>query len=261
MITKKIFISSMKLRKRILDISQKVTALHIGGTFSSAEIISVIYNKLINLKKDKFILSKGHAGILLYAILEQKKILKKRHLDNYCKKNSILGVHPDYLNPGISASTGSLGHGIGIAAGMSLSKKYRNIYVLMSDGELMEGSVWEAILLISSFKLNNIIIIIDNNDLQSATRATDTHPTLYSITKKFKSFHWQSMSCNGHDPEDIIRKINKKNKHQPLCLVAKTIKGYPVSFMKDEPMWHYRSPNPDEYKKSISEIDKIIEKL
>ena len=261
MITKKIFISSMKLRKRILDISQKVTALHIGGAFSSAEIISVIYNKLINLKKDKFILSKGHAGILLYTILEQKKILKKKHLDNYCKKNGILGVHPDYLNPGISASTGSLGHGIGIAAGMSLSKKYRNIYVLMSDGELMEGSVWEAILLISSFKLNNIIIIIDNNDLQSATRATDTHPTLYSITKKFKSFHWQSMSCNGHDPEDIIRKINKKNKHKPLCLVAKTIKGYPVSFMKDEPMWHYKSPNPAEYKKSISEIDKIIKKL
>ena len=139
------------LRKRILDISQKVSALHIGGTFSSAEIITVIYDKLINLKKDKFILSKGHAGILLYAILEQKKILKKKHLDNYCTKNGILGVHPDYLNPGISASTGSLGHGIGLASGMSLSKIYRNIYVLMSDGELMEGSVWEAILLISSF--------------------------------------------------------------------------------------------------------------
>jgi transketolase len=259
--TKEIIISSMKLRKRILDISQKVSAVHIGGTFSSAEIISVIYNKLINLKKDKFILSKGHAGILLYAVLEQKKILKKKHLDNYCKKNGILGVHPDYLNPGIAASTGSLGHGIGLAAGMSISKKYRNIYVLMSDGELMEGSVWEAILLISSFKLNNIILIIDNNDLQSATRASDTHPTLYSIEKKFESFQWQSLSCNGHDPEDIIKKINKKNKHYPLCLVAKTIKGYPVSFMKNAPIWHYRSPNSDEYKKSVAEIDTIIKKL
>jgi transketolase len=258
MTSKKIIVNSMRLRKRILEISQKVTALHIGGTFSSAEIISVIYNKLINLKKDKFILSKGHAGILLYAILEQKKILEKKHLDNYCTKNGILGVHPDYLNPGISASTGSLGHGIGLASGMSLSKKYRNIYVLMSDGELMEGSVWEAILLISSFKLNNIILIIDNNDLQSATRATDTHPTLYSIVKKFQSFHWQSMECDGHDPGDIVKKIYKKNKHQPLCIVAKTIKGYPVSFMKDVPMWHYRSPNSEEYKKSISEIDKII---
>jgi transketolase len=148
----------MKLRKRILQISQKVSALHIGGSFSSAELIEVIFNKRIKSKKDKFILSKGHSGILLYAMLEQKKIIKKKQLDLYGFKNGIFGVHPEYSNPGVEASTGSLGHGIGLAAGMSLSKKFNNIYVLMSDGELMEGSVWEAALMISSFKLNNITI-------------------------------------------------------------------------------------------------------
>ncbi len=168
--------NSMQLRKRILEISQKVPALHIGGTFSSAEIIQVLYDKKLKSKKDKFILSKGHAGILLYAILEQKGLISKKYLDSYCKKNGVYGVHPEVHQRGVEASTGSLGHGLAIAAGMSLAKKSRNIYVLISDGELMEGSIWEAVLTISSFKLNNITLIIDNNDLQSATRASKTHP-------------------------------------------------------------------------------------
>lgn len=252
-------INSMNLRKRILEISQKVSALHIGGSFSSAELIEVIFNKRIKSKKDKFILSKGHSGILLYAMLEQKKIIKKKQLDLYGFKNGIFGVHPEYSNPGVEASTGSLGHGIGLAAGMSLSKKFNNIYVLMSDGELMEGSVWEAALMISSFKLNNITIIIDNNDLQSATKASDTHPTLYPIKDKFESFGWQCSECEGHNPKDILKKLSKKNKKKPFCLVAKTIKGYPISFMKNKPEWHYRSPNKDEYNIAINEINKIME--
>jgi transketolase len=255
---KKIFNKSMSLRKRILQLSQKVSAIHIGGTFSSAEIIQVIFEKLNN-KKDKFILSKGHAGVLLYSILEQKKILSSKTLDNYCKINGVLGVHPEIYLKGVEASTGSLGHGLAIAAGMALSKKYNNIFVLMSDGELMEGSVWEAALMISSFKLNNIKIIIDNNDLQSATKASDTHPTLYPIEDKFKSFGWKVASCNGHNPYEINKNLFIPHK-QPLCLVCKTTKGYPIDFMMNVPKWHYRSPDKEQYNNALNQINKILKR-
>ena len=259
MLVKKILKKSFALRKRILDLSLQVSALHIGGSFSSAEIIQTIFE--LKKKNDKFILSKGHVGILLYCILEQKGILKKKDLENYCKKKGFIGVHPERFINGVEASTGSLGHGLGISAGMSLSKKFKNIYVLCSDGELMEGSLWESVLMISSFKLNNIILFVDNNDLQSATRATKTHPSLYPIKNKFKAFGWDSYDCNGHDPFSIIKILKKKKTNKPLCLVAKTIKGYPISFMKDVPMWHYRSPNMAEYNLAIKEIDNKIKML
>lgn len=250
--------NSMQLRKRILEISQKVPALHIGGTFSSAEIIQVLYDKKLKSKKDKFILSKGHAGILLYAMLEQKGLVSKKYLDSYCKKDGVYGVHPEVHQRGVEASTGSLGHGLAIAAGMSLAKKSRNIYVLISDGELMEGSIWEAVLTISSFKLNNITLIIDNNDLQSATRASKTHPSLYPIKKKFESFKWQAIECNGHNYDQILKSINKKRKNNPLCIIAKTIKGFPISFMKNKAIWHYRSPNKEEYQIALNEIKNFV---
>ncbi|EMH80511.1 transketolase, beta subunit [alpha proteobacterium HIMB114] len=255
---KKIFRTSMSLRLRILELSQKVSALHVGGSFSSAEIITTIFK---NLKKhDKFILSKGHVAILLYCILEKNGFIKKSDLNQYCQPNGSLGVHPERYLPGVEASTGSLGHGLGLASGMALSKKFKNIFVLMSDGELMEGSVWEAVLTISSLKLNNIILIIDNNDLQSATRATDTHPTLYPIDKKFRTFGWESMKCNGHNPFEINKMIKLKKKNKPLCIVSQTTKGYPISFMRDKPIWHYRSPNKKEYELSIKEIKKLMKK-
>ena len=259
MLVKKILKKSFSLRKRILELSLNVSALHVGGSFSSAEIIQTIF-ELKDKKKDKFILSKGHVGILLYCILEQKGILKKKDVDNYCKKNGFLGVHPEKYIDGVEASTGSLGHGLGISAGLAMSKKYKNLFVLCSDGELMEGSLWESVLMISSFKLNNIILIVDNNDLQSATKATQTHPTLYPIKEKFISFGWDSYNCDGHNPSSLISAIKKKRK-KPLCIVAKTIKGYPVSFMRSVPMWHYRSPNLDEYNLAIKEIDKKIKSL
>jgi transketolase len=255
---KKVFLSSIALRERILNISQKVSAIHIGGSFSSAEIIATIFKNI--KRKDKFILSKGHVGILLYCMLEQKKILKKKLLDGYCKKDGILGVHPELYLPGVTASTGSLGHGLSIAAGMGLSKKYQNIFVLLSDGELMEGSVWEAALMISSFKINNIVAFVDYNDLQSGTRSSKTHPTLFPITKKFNSFGWDSYLCNGHDPFQIQKMINKK-RNKPICIVAKTFKGFPISYMTDNPIWHYRSPNKKEYEKAKIELENFKEKL
>ena len=240
-------------REKILKLSQKVSALHIGGAFSSVEIVDTIFNKL-KKKNDKFILSKGHAGILQYVVLNDLGFISNKTLYNYCTKNGILGVHPDYGNPGIEASTGSLGHGLAIAAGLAYKEKKKNIYVLLSDGELQEGSVWEATLLISSLKINNIIIIIDNNGLQSSTWARDTHPTLNPIKKKFLSFGWDAQTCNGHNYFEILKTISRRSKTKPFALIAKTYKGYPISFMKNKPVWHYRSPTRKEYLKALKEL-------
>ena len=166
-----------------------------------------------------------------------------------------MGVHPDYGLPGIEASTGSLGHGLAIAAGLAYANKKNQIYIIISDGELMEGSTWEAVLLISSLKINNINLIIDNNGLQSSTWNKDTHPSLEPIDKKFISFGWKADKCNGHDSFEIFKKLSLRSKNKPFVLISKTIKGFPVSFMKNIPKWHYRSPNKNEYLIAIKEIE------
>lgn len=243
------------LRIKILEMSQRVQALHVGGAFSSVEIVDCAYNLLMK-KSDKFILSKGHAGIIQYVILNQKGKISDKQLKSYCQKDGYLGVHPDYGKNGIAASTGSLGHGLGISSGMAVANKKSNFYVVMSDGELQEGSVWESVLIIGALNLKNIIVIVDNNDLQSSTRASDTHPNLYPIDKKFKQFGWDVAKCNGHSSIQIYNKITMRNKSKPFALIAKTIKGNPISFMKDVPMWHYRSPDKKEYNIALEEIKK-----
>ena len=249
---KRLEIKSYLYRKKILDVSQNVGALHIGGSFSSTEILNLIFNKF-KKKNDKFILSKGHCAILQYVILNEKKILSDKMLYSYCQKNSKLGVHPDRGNPGIIASTGSLGHGLGLASGLAIGNK-NDIYVVISDGELMEGSSWEAILLIPALKIKNVVLIVDNNDLQSATKASDTHPNLYPLKDKMQSFGWDTIECNGHNTGKIIKAINNKSKQKPFCLIGKTTKGFPVSFMMNRPLWHYRAPNKEEYLQALKEI-------
>ena len=259
-----IFLESKKrckfFRKRILDLSQKVSALHIGGSFSCTEIMDLIFNILCNKKeRNLFILSKGHSSILQYVILEYLGVIKAKDLDNYCTKDSFLGVHPDIGNPGINASTGSLGHGLGMVAGIAIAEKNTNnkIYSILSDGELQEGSTWEAIMLIPSLKLNNVIIFIDNNNLQSLEKTSKSHPGLYPIEEKFKSFGWQSFKCDGHNLKKIYQLVKKKKRNKPLAIIAETIKGYPISFMMNKPIWHYKSPDKNQYKKAISEIEML----
>ncbi len=247
-----------KFRKRILDLSQKVSALHIGGSFSSTEIMDLIYFTLMKKnERDSFILSKGHASILHYVILEHLKILKKKDLENYCKPQGFLGVHPDIGNPGINASTGSLGHGLSMAAGIAIANmnSKKKTYVIISDGELQEGSTWEAIISIGALKLKNLILFVDNNDLNSSEKMSDTHPNLYPIDKKLKSFGWDAGICNGHDYSKMLNIIAKRDKRKPFALIAKTKKGYPIKFMNDA-IWHYRSPTKKEYNQAIDEIER-----
>ena len=181
-------------RKKLLDISQKVISVHIGGAFSSFEIMDFIFFK-IKTKKDKFILSKGHAAIGLYILLCKIGVLKKKDLQFYSSNSGILGVHPDYGNPGIEASTGSLGHGLGLSAGIAhglrLEKKKSKVYVLISDGELQEGSTWEALMMIANLKLNNIVCFLDHNGSQSFGITKNITPIFIQL--KTKSVFWMGL--------------------------------------------------------------------
>tara|TARA_Y100001970_G_C14022178_1_gene744114 strand:+ start:203 stop:988 length:786 start_codon:yes stop_codon:yes gene_type:complete len=249
-------------RKRILQMSQNVEALHISSAFSSTEIVENIYFNLMKKNngkfKDTFIMSKGHGCLIQYVILEYLKILKKKDIDLYCKKEGILGCHPDIENPGVAASTGSLGHGLLMAVGICLANKNKKskakCFVVISDGELQEGSTWEAILLASSLKLNNLVCFVDNNNYQSLGKTSVTHPSFYPLDQKFKSFKWNVKKVNGHSTNQLFKAYKSWDQKKPLMIIAKTIKGFPVDFMIDNPIWHYRSPNKEELKRALQQI-------
>ena len=252
-------------RRRILDMSQKVSALHIGGAFSCTEIVDLIYNDLMRPavngghSPDTFLMSKGHGCMIQYMILVEKGILSQSDLDAYCTKEGRLGVHPDYGNPGIEASTGALGHGLSMVVGMALAERGRktggNIYTVLSDGEIQEGSTWEAILMASSLKLGNVIAFTDNNDFQSLGRTSVTHPSFYPLADKFAAFGWETVECDGHSSADLYAAVTSRKGDGPLMVVAKTTKGKGVSYMENVPIWHYRSPNKDEYRQAIAELE------
>ena len=252
-------------RLRILDISQKVSALHLGGAFSCIEILDFLYFSLMKKKKnnfqDIFIMSKGHSCIAQYVILEKLKILKKKDLDNYCKSQGFLGCHPDYGNPGINASTGSLGHGAGIAAGIAYAEKIKKtkkkIFVILSDGELQEGSTWESLMMAANLELDNLFFFLDHNGSQSFGKTLITHPKFYPIGKKILSFNLECIEIkNGHNLKEIFKKVNNNllPKKKPKFFICNTIKGKGVSFMENKPIWHYRSPTKDEFKIATCDI-------
>lgn len=254
-----------KYRRRILDMSQHVTALHIGGAFSCTEIVDCIYNELMRPPRldgkspDTFLMSKGHGCMIQYAVLEDHGVLSKADLDAYCTPHGRLGTHPDYGNPGIEASTGSLGHGLSMVVGMALAERGRGtggiIYTVLSDGEAQEGSTWEAVLMASSLKLNNIVAFVDNNDFQSLGRTSETHPSFYPLAAKFQAFGWETAEIDGHDPQAIYGAVICRGGTKPLMVCATTTKGKGVSYMEHVPIWHYRSPNKDEYARAIADLE------
>lgn len=251
-------------RRRILDISQQVSALHIGSAYSCTEIVDCIYHGLMRYdgkgaSPDTFLMSKGHGCMIQYVILEEMGVLSRADLDAYCTPQGRLGVHPDYGNPGIVAATGSLGHGLSMVCGMALAEKGRRrdgvIYTVLSDGEVQEGSTWEAVMMASSLKLDNIVAAVDNNDFQSLGRTSETHPSFYPLLDKFRAFGWEAAEVDGHDSAAIVEAISNRKGGKPFMLVAKTTKGKGVSYMENVPIWHYRSPNKDEYRRAVAELE------
>jgi transketolase len=256
----------LAFRRRILDISQTVSALHIAPAFSCLETVDMIYHGLMrnnadSASVDSFIMSKGHGCMAQYVVLEALGVLATADLAQYCKAGGKLGAHPDYGNPGIEASTGSLGHGLSMAVGMAYAEKVRRsgamVYAVLSDGEVQEGSTWEAFMMGSTFGVDNLIAFIDNNDFQSLGRTSETHPSFYPLTDKFAAFGWETLEVNGHDADAIYHAVAGRQGGKPMAVICKTVKGRGVSYMENVPIWHYRAPNKDEYRIAVAELAEV----
>jgi transketolase len=258
----------LRFRRRMLDISQTVTALHLAGAFSCIEIVDCVYFGLMRRDEegkfiDTFLLSKGHGSLTQYVVLEELGILPRKQLDNFCRPGYMLGTHPDYGIPGIEAATGSLGHGLPITVGMALADKVRRIdriaYVVLSDGELQEGSTWEAMMIAPTLGLKNIVAVVDLNDFQSLGRASEIHPNFYPVIDKVQAFGWETVEVDGHDQQEIFDAVSSRVGNAPMMVIARTIKGKGVSYMENVPIWHYRSPSPEEYQQALAELAKETE--
>jgi len=250
-------------RRRILDISQQVTALHIAPAFSCTEITDVLYNALMRREanseyRDVFLMSKGHGCMSQYVVLEEQGVLSRDDLDAYCKPEGRLGAHPDYETPGIVASTGSLGHGLGMATGQAYAEKLKGsdviIYCVLSDGEFQEGSTWEAMMMAANLKLDNLVAFMDFNDFGGLERMSDGHPAFYPLVEKAEAFGWEAIEVDGHDEQAMYEAVTGREGGRPLMLVCRTVKGKGISFMENVAIWHYRSPNKEEYQKGVKEL-------
>jgi len=252
-----------QLRYTAINMSYNAKAAHLASSLSCIDILAVLYEKILKInpkkkdkKRDRFILSKGHAAGALYATLAHKKFFNKNLLKTYAQKNSLLEEHPNPKLNGIEAPTGSLGHGLPIACGMALSAKilklkYRT-FVLLGDGECNEGTVWESILFASSKKLDNLIAIVDFNGWQGIGR-TKSILNLSPFADKWKSFGWNIKKINGHNHKQL-QNVLKKKYNKPTVIIAQTIKGKGISFMEDDNNWHYRIPNIHEVNRAKKEL-------
>jgi len=256
------------IRKHAVNMTSTGGSSHIGSILSIADILAVLYGSVLNYKadnlkwqsRDRFILSKGHAGAGVYAVLAESGFMSVDKLKTHYKNGSDLSGHVSHKGiPGVEFSTGSLGHGLPVAAGMALAAKINEdehtVYVLMSDGECDEGSNWEAALFAPHHKLDNLIVIIDRNKLQSI-HSTEETLGLEPFVDKWQAFGWNVVDVDGHDHEQLISACNSKMVGKPLCIMANTTKGKGISFMENQVLWHYRSPQGKEYEAAIKELEK-----
>lgn len=244
------------LIKRICQISHLSKEGHIGSSLSILDILYVLYEKFITfdtLDRNRVILSKGHASLGLYAIMEHFGLLENNSLETFGQFNSVLGGHPSNAFKNIEASTGSLGHGLPISIGIALAYKIKNyqkqIFVIVGDGEMNEGSIWESLLLSSNHKLNNLTCILDYN------RSNDRALKLDSVIDKVKAFGWNCIEIDGHDKKQIEESLLTTHLEKPTFIIANTIKGNGISFMENNPEWHHKAPNEEEYKNILKELE------
>ena len=265
-----------EVRKGIVSGVHAAKAGHPGGSLSAAEIFTYLYFEEMNVdpknpkdpNRDRFVLSKGHTAPGLYATLAEKGYFPKEDLLTLRHLGSYLQGHPDMKHiPGVDMSSGSLGQGISAAAGMALGAKLQNkdfhVYTLLGDGEIQEGQVWEAAMFAGAKKLDNLVVIVDNNDLQIDGRVGDVN-TPYPIDKKFEAFNFHVINvADGNDFEQLKAAFDEAHtvKGMPVAIIAKTLKGKGVSFMEDQAGWHGKAPNDEEYKVAMTELEKAGEAL
>ncbi len=258
-----------KIRLDALRMTSKGGSSHIGSVFSMADILAVLYGKIMNVDpknpsweyRDRFILSKGHAGAGVYAALAESGFFPVERLDTHYQNGSFLSGHVSHKGiPGVELSTGSLGHGQSVGAGMAFSAKLddknHKVFVVMSDGENDEGSTWEAVLFAAHHKLDNLVIIIDYNKLQSM-KATNETLNLEPLADKWTSFGWAVREVDGHNHDDMIKVFSNLpfEKGKPSCLIAHTVKGRGVSFMENNIVWHYRTARGADYENAKKELE------
>lgn len=258
---------AQKIRLETLEMIARAESSHIGSCFSIADILTILYSSILKINpkrpnlanRDRFILSKGHACAILYATLAEKGFFPKQWLKKYYLPGGKLTGHIVHSVPGVEFSTGSLGHGLPVAVGMALAakrdKKKWRVFCLLSDGELDEGSNWEALLFAPHYNLDNLTIIIDYNKIQSLGETNKTL-NLEPIKKKLTAFNWAVQEINGHNFTEIknaLRAIPFK-KGIPSCIIADTTKGKGISFMENTVLWHYKNPTGEELKKALKEL-------
>jgi len=251
-----------RIRVHVLEMTHKAQSSHVGSCLSIADILAVLYSKIMNVRpqepdwegRDKFILSKGHACAALYAVLAERGFFPMEGLNNYYQKGSLLSGHISHYVPGVEASTGSLGHGLSIGCGMALATESK-VYVLLSDGDCNEGSTWEAVMFAKQHKLDNLVAIVDYNKLQAMGKTRDIID-LDPLANKWRSFGWSVGEVDGHNIGHLehILKFIPRETGKPSCIIAHTVKGKGVNFMCNKVEWHYKYPNDEELRKALEEL-------
>lgn len=271
----KLMKTANEIRKDIVTAVHSAKAGHPGGSLSAADIFTYLYFEEMNIDpkdpkkadRDRFVLSKGHTAPGLYSALAERGYFPKEDLKTLRHTGSYLQGHPDMKHiPGVDMSSGSLGQGISAAVGMAIAAKlshrdYR-VYTLLGDGEIQEGQVWEAAMLAAHQKLDNLVVIVDNNNLQIDGAITEVNSP-YPIDKKFEAFNFHVINIDGNDFDqiDAAFKEAKTVKGQPTAIIAKTVKGKGVSFMENQAGWHGKAPNDEEYKIAMEDLEKAGEAI
>ena len=264
-----------EVRKGIVTAVYSAKAGHPGGSLSAADLFTYLYFEEMNIDpkdphkpdRDRFVLSKGHTAPGLYSTLAHRGYFPVEDLKTFRHVGSYLQGHPDMKHiPGVDMSSGSLGQGISAAVGMAISAKlsgdtYR-VYTLLGDGEIQEGQVWEAAMLAAHRKLDNLVVIVDNNNLQIDGKITEVNSP-YPIDKKFEAFNFHVINIDGHNFDEIAAafKEARETKGQPTAIIAKTVKGKGVSFMENQVSWHGSAPNDEQYAAAMEELEKAGEAI
>ena len=263
---------AVEIRKGIIEAVYHAQSGHPGGSLSIADILTVLYFHEMKIKpekpkweeRDRLVLSKGHCSPALYSCLANRGYFPVEDLKTFRKIDSYLQGHPDKNKvPGVDMTTGSLGQGLSAANGMAIAgkmdKKDYRVYCILGDGEIEEGQIWEAAMTSSKYKLDNLCVIVDNNNLQIDGTIEEVMSS-YPIDEKFRSFGFEIIKIDGHDIEEIIKafEVARNIKEKPTCIIAKTIKGKGISYMENQVGWHGKAPNEEQYKEAITELEKGI---
>jgi len=269
-----------ELRRKLIELTGKIGGAHLGGSFSMMEMLVALHYRYLNIDpknpkkpdRDIFILSKGHAGVGYCVMLGDRGFFPEEELENFNQTGSPFGIHPDHKAiPGVEASTGSLGHGLGLGLGVALAKKLdkrrERVVVMMSDGELCEGSVWEAFMAAAHHKAGNLVCIVDYNKMSQDGPISEIMEVA-PVKAKIEAFGWRAVEIDGHDMKQVVTALDglpPTTGAQPTAIVMNTIKGKGVSWMENSVTWHYGGLDTEAEKKALEELDKnyhsIIEKV